>query len=724
VFVSGPPSGAPVTRDGAAGGYRPEVLHALWESVPAGMRATCFGPDTVPGEYRGGLGEKRGRSTPLDLSALPEPIRTELAWCVFRIIDQGGRVDIGHMRMLVRRLSDAISDLGPQAPASLTGLSGRDWEHQMARASQLRAGVLPAPGTASDLRQQLLRCLRLLSVAYDPRPWWQLDMWDPGIDPRIPQRPHEPRGRHARHFDRIAIGWLRRGLQWYCKVGLETGGLSWGTVQLRIDSALVFDAFLAGRDVPGPWLADEPDQVRALLLDFLGHVRGLRVQQPGPTHGQPLSQSRVSTLLGGVEQFYLFMHDHRETAATSLAEPGWLRLGVAHAVLFRRGDKPRRSRHRGQGRDVIDADAFTQIMAGAGLLGTPAAEGGLGDEQAMRILMLLARTGRRVSEICMLDHDPLLPLHQPASSAGDAQGEAEGFVARLRYQQTKIDGAPDTILVDREIVAIIRAQHDWVRRARPDAAAPKYLFVAARNNRHGDRPYSDGRLRERIGELARRLDIRDTTGVLVDFQRTHRFRHTKATTLLNAGVPLHVVQRYLGHLTPEMTMTYAHTLQSTAEAEFLRFRKITADARDLQADPQDLYDMLELDKRTDRVLPNGWCLLPPRQSCVKGNACLTCDKFATDATFLPELQLQRARTEQLIEHRRAAFHARTGQQMSEDNVWLAGRRQEHDALGRIIVTLERTRPADGTGPAVRGAGVAARVDAITDNQDNDNRDTT
>ena len=99
--------------------------------------------------------------------------------------------------------------------------------------------------------------------------------------------------------------------------------------------------------------------------------------------------------------------------------------------------------------------------------------------------------------------------------------------------------------------------------------------------------------------------------------------------------------------------------------------------------------MLELDRRTDRILPNGWCLLPPRQSCDKGNACLTCDKFATDATFLPELHTQRARTGQLIEQRRTAFQARTGQQMSEDNVWLAGRRQEHDALGRIIVKLEQ-----------------------------------
>src|SRR5207253_7990959 len=128
-----------------------------------------------------------------------------------------------------------------------------------------------------------------------------------------------------------------------------------------------------------------------------------------------------------------------------------------------------------------------------------------------------------------------------------------------------------------------------------------------------------------------------------DFQRTHRFRHT-ATTLLNAGVPLHVVQPYRCHLTPAMTITCAQTLQSTAEREFLRYRKITADARDLEIDPRDLYDLLELDSRTDRILPNDWCLLPPCQSCVKGNACLTCDKFATDATCLRELPTPMART--------------------------------------------------------------------------------
>lgn len=268
-----------------------------------------------------------------------------------------------------------------------------------------------------------------------------------------------------------------------------------------------------------------------------------------------------------------------------------------------------------------------------------------------------------------------------------------------------------------EVVAIIREQQQWAQRFFAEHGAPgktpKYLFLAAQMNRNGDRPYSGNTLRNLLNDLAFRLDVRDSTGARVDFNRTHRFRHTVATGLLNSGIPLHVLQRYLGHLTPTMSMTYAQTLQSTAEAEFLRYRKITADGREIEVDPRDLYDMLELDRRTDRILPNGYCLLPPRQVCGKGNACLTCDKFATDATFLPELQTQMDRTTQLITERRATFQARTGHQMGEDNIWLAGRRRERDALGRIILTLGDTRLADR---AVRGVGVDARTSAITDKQ--------
>ncbi len=232
-------------------------------------------------------------------------------------------------------------------------------------------------------------------------------------------------------------------------------------------------------------------------------------------------------------------------------------------------------------------------------------------------------------------------------------------------------------------------------------------------NRNGDRPYSDRTLRQLLTELAAKLDVRDSTGALVDFNRTHRFRHTVATGLLNAGVPIHVVQRYLGHLSPAMTMHYAQTLQSTAEAEFLRYRKLTADARELDLDPEDLYDLLPLDQRTDRMLPNGYCLLPPRQVCGKGNACLTCDKFATDATFLPELKDHHQRTGALIETRQAAFAARTGAPMGEDNVWLAGRRTEQNALHAIITEIEENPAPAGATRRVRGAGTPARNDAVT-----------
>jgi integrase len=692
------------------------VLAGLWEALPADMRLERFDLATVPARHQDAFFRwNRGK---LDLAGLPGMMRRELAWCLFRLAEEGALAGSLAIRTLLPRLRDAIADLGSQAPESLTGLGCREWERQVALAVQRRTGTLPSAVVATRVRQALLRCYQLLWAEYDSRPWWQRETWDPASDPRIPLRPHEPRGFHAIRFCGISAGWLRRAAQWHGRVSLETGALAWSTVSHRVVALAVLDAFLAARGISEPWLAAEPAQVRALMLDFLGHVRGMRIGA-GRGAGRPWSAEHARSALDGVEQFYTFMHDHKEAAAAALGEPGWLRLDAWHARFYRTGEKPkRRSQHEDRG---IDDEAFSKIMAGTGVLGAPEAEGGIGDEQAMRILMLLARTGRRVSEILLLDRDPLLPLGMPAAAAPDAGPGA--FTARLRYQQTKIDGAPDTILVDQEIVAIIRAQQEWAGRFLDGkitpGAAPKYLFLAARKNRGGQRPYPQPTLRGVLRELMARLDIRDASGQLVDFQRTHRFRHARATSLINAGVPLHVVQRYLGHLSPSMTMIYAQTLASTHEAEFLRFRKLTADARPVEADPADLYDMLQLDSRTDRVLPNGWCLLPPRQSCDRGNACLTCGKFATDATFLPELRAQKNRTLALIDTRQAAFTARAGAPMAPGNVWLDGRHREASALDAIITALESAPEAPGNGSpqAVRGAGAAARADAAIARQD-------
>jgi hypothetical protein len=58
--------------------------------------------------------------------------------------------------------------------------------------------------------------------------------------------------------------------------------------------------------------------------------------------------------------------------------------------------------------------------------------------------------------------------------------------------------------------------------------------------------------------------------------------------------------------------------------------------------------------------------------------------------------------------------------MSEDNIWLQGRRREAAALDAIITTLQRDpgtgEPEQAPRPrqAVRGAGVAARTGQIAD----------
>lgn len=323
------------------------------------------------------------------------------------------------------------------------------------------------------------------------------------------------------------------------------------------------------------------------------------------------------------------MHDYRDDAAAATGDRRWLNLGPEHLRFWRPGDLGTRRTRKPTEAHVLDDRTLAKISAVAHKLGEPRTAGGYDDPQAMRIMLLMIATGRRVSEICMLDPSPLLPI-----AGGDDGG---GKVAKLRYQQTKIDGAPDTIFVDEEVIGIIAEQQKWLTERRAALSVtepPAYLFVRSHNNLHGRDPYQSQTLRNVAKKLAAHDNVTDHDGLPLRIGATHRFRHTKATNLLNAGVPLHVVQRYLGHLSPEMTMHYAQTLDSTAKAEFLTYQKLmhTGQAAAVAAD--DLYDLMALDNRTDRVLPNGWCTLPPAKSCDKGNACLTCNMFVTDERFL------------------------------------------------------------------------------------------
>ncbi|MDS6149319.1 tranposase B [Staphylococcus aureus subsp. aureus SA8601] len=56
----------------------------------------------------------------------------------------------------------------------------------------------------------------------------------------------------------------------------------------------------------------------------------------------------------------------------------------------------------------------------------------------------------------------------------------------------------------------------------------------------------------------------DKSGEIYRFH-AHAFRHTVGTRMINNGMPQHIVQKFLGHESPEMTSRYAHIFDETTK---------------------------------------------------------------------------------------------------------------------------------------------------------------
>lgn len=699
----------------APGGVSPQAAAALVEQVPAGFELSARVIDFTEAPLCEVTYTYPSRpAARVSLVGLPEPMRHELAWWLCSLHAGGERANSWTLQLWVGVAAALAAD--PQRSVdSFACLSVEEWIAAARRQFYERRGRLPGRAFEQTHRATIGRLCGALERAYGVGEWWRTDLWEPRRDPRIPVREHESLGNARLRFAEIVQPWLREAIKWFFASALERGVLAWTSLPgYRTYLGSYFSEFLLQAGIDDPRLAGSESELRGVALSFLSHLRGRRGRGGGL-----LSLVSVGLAQTAVSTFYLFMADHRTEAAKALGEPRWHELTDAHARLWRAGEFVRRDRRSGP-IDYIDPEALGQIVSHLDILAlvrdqtkTVMVDGerrevsGRGDPQAMRAFLLEVLTGRRINEILLMDPEPLIAL---SGINPGAEHDPEAFVARLCYRQTKISGAPDTILVEREVVNIIGEQQRWLRdhlaAANPASPpAPRYLFVAWQSNRNGTQPYSANTLRNLLRGLATELEIRDQHGRLVDFQRTHRMRHTRATELLNGGVPIHVVQRYLGHLSPEMTMRYADTLPKTHEREFLRFKKLGSDGRELGLDPADIYEMVQLSRHTDRILPNGVCLLPPLKNCERGNACLTCDHFATDARHLPELNTQLSETEALIDRRRAQHHKRTGQEMADGNVWLEQRLAEGRSLVAIITALQTTEE----GQAVRGAGVAGRA---------------
>jgi integrase len=404
-------------------------------------------------------------------------------------------------------------------------------------------------------------------------------------------------GHHSVSFERIPQAWLRPAVKTWARARL-VGGISFGAVRRDATALSRFGCFLAG---DSPWSTDASVITRSSIERYLAH---LAAHGPAP-----------NTRLGYLTSLRGFLEAARRR--------GWLAL-PADALIYH-DDLPRRPA--GLPRFVPE-DVMAQLESDEALSLLP-------DATTRHLVRVVIETGLRAGDACRLSIDCLVP-------------DSVGWPCLL-FTNTKVC-AEQLIPLTARAADAIRAQQEEVAVRWP---ASPFLFPASNANPDGARPFTYSALRQRMARWQQAIDLRDAAGRAVQVS-AHQFRHTLGTRLINQGVPQHVVQRLLGHASPQMTATYARLHDSTVREAFEAWcaTRVDIDGRHLPFESQAATSEAEWVKHhlscIQASLPNGFCGRPPQQDCPHPNACLTCPDFQTTVEFLPTHRHQADETRRLV----------------------------------------------------------------------------
>lgn len=438
------------------------------------------------------------------------------------------------------------------------------------------------------------------------------------------------KGTHQIRFDNIGQVWLRETVKRWARFRLA-GGKKFSSVDIDVRAVRWLSRFLAEQ---------HPDVVAATQLtrDVLEHYLAwfLNTRLAGHT-----SNTLLMSLRGFLETCRRY---------------GWMPGLPATAAIYL-DELPRRPQ-------PLPRFVPEFIMA---QLEDPANQARLPDDDTRHLLRVIIETGLRASDACTL---PLNPIIEDSS----------GWPC-LRFFNHKM-AAEQLVPLSAAAAEAIRRQQTHLR-ARWPADPPTRLFPSPHCNPDGARPVSAGTFRVRLNRWQTDIGLHDEAGQPVQVT-PHQFRHTLGTRLINQGVPQHVVQKLLGHASPQMTARYATIHDTTVRAAFDDYqqRRVDIHGDRLGFDPDAPAADAEWVKhnlaRVAASLPNGYCGRPPQQDCPHPNACLTCPDFQTTPQFLPLHRRQRDETLTLVV---AAEDA--GKTRLADN-----HRHVADNLQRVITALE------------------------------------
>lgn len=265
--------------------------------------------------------------------------------------------------------------------------------------------------------------------------------------------------------------------------------------------------------------------------------------------------------------------------------------------------------------------------------------------QYLPVVITLRASGWRIGDVLNLRYDTCLE----SSSSG----------WWLRGDILKTNVLDHKVPVSDEVAAIIRAQCELIKKTFSEQDNPqRYLFPSTRKRRKGC-PICHSTIQDALNRLAVTSCINDDDGNLFHF-KNHAFRHTKAVELINAGMSLVHVQKWLAHLTPEMTLAYAKILDSTRRKEWEQTFAKGAVRIDVQGCPkvvttEQLGHEQEIEwehirHNLDAVrLADGYCFKPKKANCpTQDSPCYTCRHFCTTPDFLPQFVKQEHELRELV----------------------------------------------------------------------------
>lgn len=266
------------------------------------------------------------------------------------------------------------------------------------------------------------------------------------------------------------------------------------------------------------------------------------------------------------------------------------------------------------------------------------------------IVILLRASGWRISDVLNLRYDTCLDR------------TSQGWYLCGDIPKTQV--LNHRIPITDEVHAVAQAVIDEVKEKSTDDNNPNHLLFVRFDGKRKGRCPQGVRIQDALNRLAKTQNITDDQGNIFHFGN-HAFRHTKGVELINNGMNLLHVQKWMAHASPEMTLRYAKILDTTMRKsweeatkqglfkvdESGKIRKI--EITDIQN--EDVIEWEYIRHNLDAVrMPLGYCMKPKKQEChTQLNPCLTCRNLCTTPDFVPQYEVEIQETKALIERGKA-----------------------------------------------------------------------